>query len=69
MINSALIIKDIRINMCLDQGRFAKLLGITRVSVCNYEAGKRRPRLSIIKKMLEIAKEQGMTISVKEFLS
>jgi transcriptional regulator with XRE-family HTH domain len=68
MLNSAKIIREIRIQMCLEQEKFANLLGITKASVCNYEAGRNKPKLSVIKKIREVAKENGMDIPVKDFL-
>lgn len=68
MLKCSKIIKKIRIQLCLEQEKFGKLIGVTKASVCNYESGHRRPKLSIIKKIREVAKENGMDIPVNDFL-
>ena len=69
MMSSAQTIKRIRINLCLEQDEFAQKLGITKSAICNYERGLRIPRLSIIRKMRDLAKENGMEFSVDDFLN
>lgn len=69
MMSTAETVKKIRINMCLEQDQFAQRIGVSKSAICNYERGIRTPRLSIIKKMRELAKENGMDFSVEDFLS
>jgi transcriptional regulator with XRE-family HTH domain len=69
MMSSSTIIKKIRLNLCLEQEQFANILGISKSAIYNYEKGHRTPRLRIIKKLREIAKENGMEFSVEDFLN
>lgn len=69
MMSASKTIKDMRIKLCLEQQKFADLLGITRVAICNYESGRRIPKLAIIRKMRALAKENGMDIPVEDFLN
>jgi transcriptional regulator with XRE-family HTH domain len=52
-------IRGIRKNLGLTQAQFAKRLGVTKVSVARYEAG-RVPRLNVLK---EIARVGGVTVT------
>ena len=69
MASSADIIKKIRIHIGLEQGEFAEKLGISKAAVCNYEKGLRTPRFPIIRRMRELAKENGMEYTIEDFLS
>jgi transcriptional regulator with XRE-family HTH domain len=52
-------VHGIRRNLGLTQAQFAKRLGVTKVSVARYEAG-RVPRLTVLK---EIARLGGVTVT------
>lgn len=67
--SAAKIIKDLRINLCLEQKQLAQIIGVTPAAIGNYESGSRIPRFSIIKKFIELAKQNGMDIPVTEFLN
>jgi transcriptional regulator with XRE-family HTH domain len=62
-------IKYLRRSLVLEQKEFADLLGIDKSSICNYEHGARKPRLPIIRKMLELAKQHKIKISPEDFLN
>jgi len=62
-------IKYLRRSLVLEQKEFADLLGIDKSSICNYEHGVRKPRLPIIRKMLELAKQHKIKISTEDFLN
>jgi putative transcriptional regulator len=62
-------VKRIRMNLCLEQGEFAELLGITKGAICHYENGLRMPRLPIIRKMRQIAKENNLHIPLEDFFN
>lgn len=61
------LVKKIRLSLCLEQKEFAALLGISNASVSHYETKSRRPKLSTIRKLLELAKKQKIKISVEDF--
>ena len=62
-------IKYLRRSLVLEQKEFADLLGIDKSSICNYEHGTRKPRIPIIRKMLELAKQHKLKISPEDFLN
>lgn len=68
MMSAADTIKKIRINLYLERWEFAELLNITTSAVGYYETGKRIPKLSIVKKIQELAKKNGMEFTVEDFL-
>ena len=61
-------IRRIRFNLFLEQEEFAQALGITKSAVSCYEKGARMPRISIIKKIIDLAREKGVACDVEEFL-
>lgn len=65
---AAKAIKMIRQALCLEQQEFAKQIGVTKSSVCNYEKGIRMPRLPTIRKILDLAKKNKIKIGVEDFL-
>lgn len=67
MMSSAQVVKKIRQSMCMEQEEFAHLLNITKSAICNYECGRRVPRFKIIKKMIEVAKKNGMSVTGDDF--
>ena len=69
MMSTAENIKKIRVNLCMTQDEFAKVLQIKQSTIGNYERGKRWPRLSVIKKLRALARENGMDYSVEDFLN
>jgi predicted transcriptional regulator len=62
-------IRNIRKALLLQQGEFADLIGVSKASICNYESGLRRPRLPIIRKILELAKHHKIKVSPEDFLN
>lgn len=69
IMSSADTIKKMRLGLCLEQEQLAHELGITTSAISNYERGVRTPRLRIIKKMLDLAKKNGLDLSVENFLN
>ena len=67
--SAATTIKKIRIQLCLERIEFAQKLGISHSSLCNYETGVRAPKLSVIRKIRELAKENGMDVPVDDFFT
>ncbi len=62
-------IKHLRTSLFLDQKEFGELIGITKSSICNYEHGNRKPRLRVIRKMVELAKKHKIKIALEDFLA
>lgn len=62
-------VKKLRLDLLLEQKEFGEMLGVTKTSICNYEMGNRKPRLPIIRKMVEIAKKNKVKISLEDFLT
>jgi transcriptional regulator with XRE-family HTH domain len=62
-------IKNLRLALLLEQKEFGDLIGVDKSSICNYERGIRSPRLPIIRKMLELAKQHKIKITVDDFLN
>lgn len=69
MMSSSQTIKKIRLSLCLDQKEFAEKLELSTSTICGYERGYRTPRLPIIRKLLEIAKKNGMKLSIDDFIN
>ncbi len=56
-------IQRIRHAMSMSQSQFAVLLNVSQQCVNNYEVGKRLPRPRIAKRIIEIAKSNGIDAS------
>lgn len=69
MLTAAETIKNIRYALCLEQQELAEKLGITMAAVSNYERGKRMPRIPIIRKLRDLAKANGIELSLEVFLN
>ena len=62
-------IKKLRMALCLEQAEFGELIDVSKCTICNYEAGRRKPRLPIIRKMMEIAKKNKVKIELEDFIN
>lgn len=62
-------IKRLRMDLLLEQKEFGELIGVAKTSISHYESGNRRPRLPIIRKMVELAKKHKVKIALEDFLS
>jgi len=62
-------IKKLRMALCLEQAEFGELIDVSKGTICNYEAGRRKPRLPIIRKMMEIAKKNKVKIELEDFIN
>ena len=61
-------LKNFRIQLYLNKSEFASKLGISKCAVGQYELGSRIPRLSILKKIRDLAKENEIPFKVEDFL-
>jgi transcriptional regulator with XRE-family HTH domain len=64
---TAEVIKQLRMALCLEQKELAALIGISASSISHYEAHVRMPKMSTIRKLLELAKKNKIKISVEDF--
>jgi DNA-binding XRE family transcriptional regulator len=60
------VFKFVRRSLLMEQSEFAKKLKISHASVCNYENSKQRPRITIIKKLKELADKHHINIRLEE---
>jgi DNA-binding transcriptional regulator YiaG len=60
-------IKKVRERLLLTQEGFSSLLGICRPMLSEYETGRRKPRFALIKKILIIAKDNNIDVTVDDF--
>lgn len=67
--STAEAVKTIRLSFCMEQKEFAALIGVSISTVSHYETSTRTPRLPIVKKLLELAKQQKIKISVEDFFN
>jgi DNA-binding transcriptional regulator YiaG len=61
-------IKKLRLTLGLQQGEFGKIFSVTTSTVCNWESGRRSPRLPNIRKMVEFAKKHKIKLLIEDFL-
>lgn len=61
-------IKNLRLELGLNQGQFADLIDVTLSSICGWENGRRNPRIGRIKKMVELAKKHKIKLEIKDFI-
>lgn len=61
-------IKNLRMSLMMDKIELARELGVSITTICSYENGKRRPKLSMVRKMRDLAKKNNIEISLEEFL-
>lgn len=62
-------VRKVRLGMCLEQAEFGNLIGVTKGAVSMYEKGCRKPRLPVIRKILELAKENQIKVSLEDFIN
>lgn len=65
--SAAETVKRIRITLCLEQEKLAREIKVTKQTVSNYETGKRKPKLSVIKKIMDLAKKNDISVKVEDF--
>jgi DNA-binding transcriptional regulator YiaG len=62
-------IKKLRLALGLEQSEFGKEFDVTPGTVCNWETGRRTPRLPKIRQMIELAKRHKMKFNIEDFLT
>lgn len=61
-------VKNFRLKLCLQQRELAKELGVSKVSISNWESGIRHPKISNIRSMKELAEKHNVKFNVEDFL-
>lgn len=61
------LIKNIRYQLLMQQDEFAKKLGVTKAAICNYERGVRFPKMSVLKRLKELALKNKLNIQMDDF--
>lgn len=56
------VLKRIRFELMLTQTQFGEMIGVSKTEVHLYEKGIRKPRLSRVRKIIEVAQRNGMVI-------
>lgn len=62
------VIKRIRTKLYLQQDELAKELGVSKSTVCNYESGRRMPKLRTARKIKEYADSHDIAVDMDELL-
>ncbi len=62
-------IKKLRLALGLEQAEFGKEFDVTAGTVCNWETGRRAPRLPKIRLMIELARRHKIKLVIEDFLS
>jgi DNA-binding transcriptional regulator YiaG len=63
------MIKKLRLSLGLEQREFGKEFDVTAATVCNWESGRRSPRLPKIRAMVELAKKHKIKMQIEDFIS
>lgn len=67
--SSSEVVIRLRKELGFTHTQFAYHLGVTPGTVCNWENGRREPRLPKIRKMVELAKKHKLKIVIADFLT
>jgi DNA-binding transcriptional regulator YiaG len=62
-------IKKLRLSLGLEQSEFCKEFKVTSGTICNWECGRRKPRLIHVRKMVELAKRNKVKVSIEDFIA
>jgi DNA-binding XRE family transcriptional regulator len=60
-------IKMIRQKLLMTQSEFAQKLSMSKQMISNYENGLYKPSMTVIKKLIKIAKDNDIDINVDDF--
>ena len=69
MMSSSDTVKKVRIALNLNQTDLAGKLNLSKTAIYNYERGARRPNFDVIKRIKTLANENGVEISIDDFLN
>jgi transcriptional regulator with XRE-family HTH domain len=63
------IIKKIRISYSLTLKGFAPMVGVHFTTLSHYESGRRHPSIKVIRKLIELAHQNNINVTVEDFLT
>lgn len=69
LMSSAKVVKNIRMNLCVDMKEFGEMIGVSLSAVSHYEKGTRCPRMETIRKLKEIALKNNIPFDIEEFFN
>lgn len=61
-------IEIIRKKLNLSRQQLSEYLGVTPSAICNYEKGVRNPRINTCRKLISLASNMGMKITLNDIL-
>jgi DNA-binding XRE family transcriptional regulator len=61
------LVKNIRQKLLMTQSEFAQKLSMSKQMISNYENGLYKPSMTVIKKLIKIAKDNDIDINVDDF--
>lgn len=56
--------RALRYSLCMTQAELAAKLGVNRMSIYNYEKNICHPSFAVLKKLVQIGREQGVEIDI-----
>lgn len=63
------IIKEIRLALTLNQSELARAINMQPSDISNYEAGRRRPGMATIRKLIAFAKQHKIKLTAEDFFN
>lgn len=69
MATSSETVKRIRTELGVDAQAFANMLLLSKTAVTNYESGIRKPKRSVVFKIKELAKLNGIEVTIDDLMS
>jgi transcriptional regulator with XRE-family HTH domain len=68
MMSCSETVKRIRMALNLNQKNFADKLNLSKTSIYNYEEGRRKPKRSVVFKIRDLAKLNGIDVTLDELM-
>ena len=62
-------IKAIRMKLALTQAQLAESIKTTPSMICHYEAGRIRPTIRTVRRIVDFAREKGLSITYEDLLN
>jgi predicted transcriptional regulator len=60
-------IKKIRLTLLLEQSELGKKLSMSKQAIWHLEKGTRQPRIATIRKMINLAKQHKIKVTLEDF--
>jgi DNA-binding transcriptional regulator YiaG len=62
------LILKLRMSLGYDQGEFGNVIGVTGGTICNWERGRRWPKMIHIRALVNAAKANNIAMELNDFL-